>query len=126
MNSRVQGAGFVVLEGDTGAFPDLFLPEQPRASVSIPRPGSAKAKLTPGAVVYPFQRQSGLGLGPELTKPLTGSLSKFQVLPKVGKSQALCPLISLEACIGRAALGLRALSDGWEAVSLTPSVCGMQ
>lgn len=64
-----------------------------------------KAKLTPGAVRHPkFQRQLRPGPGPELSKPVTGSLSKFQSCLR-WESRELCSLTSLEARTGWAALG---------------------
>lgn len=86
---RVQGAGHTVLEGDLGAFPgDLFLLDSHGLAVPIPGPGQ-------GLVCTPtLSRQPGPGPGPELPRPKMGNLSKSEVPPKVGTSQALCSLIS--------------------------------
>lgn len=87
-----------------------------------------KAKLTPGAVVHlKFQRQLGLGPGPELTKPVTGSFSKFQVLPKVGELGTL--FFDILRSLHRAGCsGPWGVSDGCGAspASPTPTVRGMQ
>lgn len=93
---RVRRAGHIVLEGDTGASPgDLFLLEQPRTHSSHARTGRPKQSSLQGLLCTPtLSRQPGLGRGPELPRPMMGNLSKFEVLPKVGASQALCSLIS--------------------------------
>ena len=70
-----------------------------------PMTSVTKAKLTPGAIRHPkFQRQLRPGPGPELSKPVIGSLSKFQSCLK-WESWELCSLTSLEARTGWAALG---------------------
>lgn len=91
----------MVLVGDLGPFQEMFLPEQPWAfqfpfhDLGQPRQSSLR-----GLLYAPnFRGSSGWDLA-QGRPSLRWNVSKFQVLPRVGKNRAHCCLLSLEACTG--------------------------
>lgn len=92
----------MILEGDTGLSRRCFFQSSHRPhrfpSMTWVNPGKLQ-----GLLCTPHSRGRQAGTWPR--EGVSPSFSPAQV----GKSWALCSLISLGACTGRAALGLRAL-----------------